>query len=163
MDPKEEFSAALRRLRKAAISQRARRDGLAEELARLEALAERAQDSEELRAQIAATREALDAAEADYGRSRAQLEAAPKLEDELERATLLRQIRELEHSDPFDPSAEDVALGNVRDAAAELDAELHLSEELSGGGETERPPRVDPEQRAREELARLKAERKAKK
>lgn len=161
MDPKEELRSALERLRKIAASQRARRDQLAAKLTQLESLPNGG--GPESAAAVEETRAALEIAEADYQRSFRQLQEGPKLEDELERATLLRQVRALESSDPFDPSAEEVALSNVREAAAELEAELRIGEELSGRDGSQEAPRPDPEARAREELARLKAERKAKK
>lgn len=165
MNPKEELRSALLQLRKAAAAQLARRDRLASELEALEALQEdqAAEGGDgELEARIEATREALETAVMDFEKSRAMLQDAPRLESELDRAVLLRQVHELGTSDPFEPTAVEVALGHVRDAAAEMEAELRLTREMDGPS-PEVAPKPDPEARARAELARLKAEREEKK
>lgn len=162
VNPQERLREALVQLRKAAAAQEVRRARVAAELARLEEQAGSGDGPADagLAEQLEAVRGELARAEEDLRVSRSKLEEAPKLVSQLERATLLREVQALAQSDPFDPTAEEVALDNVRGAARELDAQAEVGDHRSKG----RPePEAEREARAREELARLKAERKAKK
>ena len=101
-----------------------------------------------------------DTVEEDLQVSLSHLREAPKLRDRLERATLVGKVRDLTRSDPVDRTAEETALDNVRGAADALEARLEVLDAVAD------PPARTPEDdeaRARAELARLKAEREAKK
>jgi hypothetical protein len=87
------------------------------------------------------------------------------LADEQEKAESRAVVSAAVSADPFSTDPTDVALENVRGHLAELDARVKLDRELGGGDREERRRLADLEKQtselqAREELARLKAERK---
>lgn len=180
MDPKASLRSALAQLRKIAASQLARKEKIeasfealttqhAELKSRRKELASadggplaRELDTAlpNLEAQLESVRQELAQAELDLEESLRHLKDSDGMERQLDRALLQRKVRELSQSDPYSPSAEDIALANAREAIQEAAARVDVTRELQGESTSVAP---DLDERARAELERLKAERAAKK
>jgi hypothetical protein len=159
MSARDEHDAAVRTLRRAAASQLARREAqeatarkLREALERIEAGAASAAPREEVAAQLERAEAELSASQADLDASLDALRDAQKLGRHLERAELLREVRAASGVEPLSPAAR--ALDNARAGIRELEATA--AEDGQPSPETE-----DRDARARAELERLKAARRA--
>lgn len=107
--------------------------------------------------QLALQEEVLSKVDSDLQETLQDLEGMKGLKSQGERARLQGQVAQLSGADPFELSATDRALNNVRGNIGELEARVKLHAELNP-----RPPAPDPEARdaaLRAELAALKAAR----
>jgi hypothetical protein len=151
-DAKDAIDEARIKIKRLAASMLARKDSLEKERSA-------AQDGSERAAQLD---EAIATADQDYRDALSEMLELAKLAKETERA----EQRALIDGGSTDRSAADIALENVRDHIGQLEARAELEEELAGKtparAAREARPTTSPEERAKEQLEALKAERKAK-
>jgi hypothetical protein len=124
----------------------------------------RAQDLEAELARLAPDDPRREAATIELGAAKHDYQAALAELNELER--LRGQAQTLEarsivasvDRDPFERSAEQIALDNVREHAANLDAEVRLGEELGGAPAQAAPPPPPPSPEQADDAARREFE-----
>ena len=136
-DAKDAVAEALSLARKHAARRMVARDEVAAELEELRreraGLSGEAPLAVELDARIQAAETALAAAQVDLDAALKEVAEVQRLGHQIPAATLPAV------DDPFVPSAEDIALENVRDHLRDLEAQVRLSSELG-----EAPPAAPP-------------------
>lgn len=113
---------------------------------------------------IASKQSDLDDADAQIHAALEEVDKLKRSLQELEQEQLRAAVRTPVTPSPYSTRPEDVALANVRQSIAQLDAQAELNDELSGGKLERDLARVEEQEkirRAREQLSALKAARDA--